>query len=759
MARYLCAVDVGTSSVRVGVMDDLGHLFSSAEHPIIMNRPSADQAEYDSEDTWSAICVATRAAMAQSGASGDDVAGIAFDATCSLVVRDTDGRPVSVSLNGQSRWDTIAWLDHRAMGEAEECTDTGHRALDCMSGVMSPEMQLPKLMWLKRHLPQSWARVGHVFDLADFLAWKASGGDARSQCTLTTKWSYLAHEEPGWQPDFLAAVGLDDLLTRGALPARAVPPGSDLGPLTETAARDLGLSVRCRVGAGFVDAYAGALCMLGPYGPTPAEFERRVALIAGTSSCIMTFSGKPIVFRGGWGPHFGTVLPGCWTSEGGQSASGALLDHIIRWHSAGGEPGAALHGRVINRIMELRERDGEAFAARLHVLPDFHGNRTPLADPHALGVISGLNMDSSFDGLCALYWRVSVALALGIRHVLDALRQEGHMVETLHVTGGHTKNRLLMELYADATGCELVTAEDGNAMLLGTAMAAACAGGSYPTLVDAAVAMQPRTRRRSPDPAMARRYAADYQVFLAMHEQRRELDRLIEPRPAGAIGQGRFAGKRLVIFDCDGVLVDSELIAVGVLMEYLRDSDVTVDRATLITEVLGRNNAYVLALLRDRYGIDVDATVERRLQERLFARFRAELKPMPGVHRLLDRLNVPYCLASSSAVRRINAALAFAGLADRFIGKVFSASMVSRGKPAPDLFLHVAKVMGVEPRDCLVIEDSPAGVEAARRANMAVIGFVGGSHADSLSLRATLTALGPDAICSGFDEVLDLVAG
>ena len=73
MARYLCAVDVGTSSVRVGVMDDLGHLFSSAEHPIIMNRPSADQAEYDSEDIWSAICVATRAAMAQSGASGDDV--------------------------------------------------------------------------------------------------------------------------------------------------------------------------------------------------------------------------------------------------------------------------------------------------------------------------------------------------------------------------------------------------------------------------------------------------------------------------------------------------------------------------------------------------------------------------------------------------------------------------------------------------------------------------------------------------------------
>ena len=107
---------------------------------------------------------------------------------------------------------------------------------------MSPEMETPKLMWLKRNLPESWARAGYLFDLADFLTWKATGSLARSQCTLTCKWTYLAHEKPGWQRDFFAAVGLDDLLEHGSLPEEASPVGADLGPLTPEAAAELGLT-------------------------------------------------------------------------------------------------------------------------------------------------------------------------------------------------------------------------------------------------------------------------------------------------------------------------------------------------------------------------------------------------------------------------------------------------------------------------------------------------------------------------------------
>ena len=171
-------------------------------------------------------------------------------------------------------------------------------------------------------------------------------------------------------------------------------------------------------------------------------------------------------------------------NEGGQSASGALLDHILRLH--GLDPTPATHARVIARVTELRAATPD-LAPRLHVLPDFHGNRSPLADPDALGVISGLPLDRSFDALARLYWRTCVALALGLRAVLERLNQHGYVIDTLHVTGGHTRNPLLMELYADATRCRTVEPSAPDAVLLGTAMVAA-AGAAPPP--------HPRRRRR-----------------------------------------------------------------------------------------------------------------------------------------------------------------------------------------------------------------------------------------------------------------------
>jgi FGGY-family pentulose kinase len=524
MERFICAVDVGTGSARAGILDKSGGLRGRAEHSIIINRPKPGHAEHDSEDIWSAVCFAVRAAREKAGISAGEIAGISFDATCSLVLRDFDGGQLTVSTGGDDRWDTIVWLDHRALKEADECTATGHRVLDFAGGVMSPEMQAPKLMWLKRNLPESWARAGYMFDLADFLTFKASGSLARSQCTLTCKWTYLAHEAEGWRRDFLKLVGIPDMLERGRLPDRASPVGTDLGPLTAEAAEALGLTVNCHVGAGLIDAYAGALGVLGGHAGDLQSLDRHVALIAGTSSCVMAMSAEPRPFVGGWGPYFGVALPGCWLGEGGQSATGALLDHIIRWHGAGGEPDAATHRRIAARVMELRAGEGLDLAGRLHVLPDFHGNRSPLADPHAVGVISGLTLDASFDSLCRLYWRTCVGIALGVRHILEALNQNGQPVDTLHVTGGHAKNPLLMELYADATGCTVIEPLAEDAMLLGTGMVAAAAAGLFPTLPEACAAMQQGGRERQPNPKARERFDRDYRVFLEMHRQRQVLD-------------------------------------------------------------------------------------------------------------------------------------------------------------------------------------------------------------------------------------------
>jgi FGGY-family pentulose kinase/HAD superfamily hydrolase (TIGR01509 family) len=520
----ICAVDVGTGSARAGIFGTDGGMHGRGERPIAINRPDAVVAEHDSSDIWDAVCAAVKDALAAAQADPAAVRAIGFDATCSLVARDMDGRPLSVSASGEPRWDTIVWLDHRALAEADECTATGHAVLASLGGVMSPEMQTPKLMWLKRNLPERWSRAGAFFDLADFLTFRATGNPARSQCTLACKWTWGAGRRSGWHDDFFAAVGLEDLRERAGLPDRTVPVGASIGRLTAEAAAGLGLTEDCVVAAGLIDAYAGALGLLGARAGDGAE--RHLALIAGTSSCIMAMSREARPVPGGWGPCFGAGLPDRWIVEAGQSATGALLDHVIRIHGGGLPADGATHRRIAARIAELRAAEPD-LAARLHVLPDFHGNRSPLADPHALGVVSGLALDASFDGLCRLYWRTCVGIAFGVRQILESMNAAGFAIDTLHVTGGHVKNPLLMELYADLTGCWVEQPAAEDAVLAGTAMAAAAAAGCFPDVLSACAGMTPPGHRRKPDPAVRARCERDYAVFLAMQRQRRELDLLL----------------------------------------------------------------------------------------------------------------------------------------------------------------------------------------------------------------------------------------
>ena len=526
MDRLVIGVDVGTGSARAGVFDADGHCLGRAERPILLVRPQPDHAEHDSEDIWRAVCASVREAVERAGVAPAAVAGIGFDATCSLVVRDREGRPLSVSSSGEPGLDTIVWLDHRAVAEAEECTASGHRVLAHVGGVMSPEMELPKLMWLRRHRPDVWERAGLFLDLADYLTWRASGSTARSECTVTCKWTYLAHEPQGWQADFLAARGVGDLLERGGLPDRASPIGADLGPLTDAAAAQLGLTKACRVAVGLIDAHAGALGVLGAAAAEgSAALDRQIAMIAGTSTCHMALSAEARPVPGVWGPYLGAVLPGLWLEEAGQSVSGALLDHIVALHSVSAALEGNPHAALVARIAERRAAEGEAFAHGLHVLPDFHGNRSPLADPHATGVISGLTMDRSVDGLAKLYYRTAVAIALGTRHILDALNARGWRIDTLQVAGGHTKNPLLMELYADTTGCRVIEPVE-DAVLLGSAMTATVAAGLHPALATAAAAMTRSARVLEPNPARRAGFDRDYRAFLLMHEHRRALDGL-----------------------------------------------------------------------------------------------------------------------------------------------------------------------------------------------------------------------------------------
>lgn len=187
----------------------------------------------------------------------------------------------------------------------------------------------------------------------------------------------------------------------------------------------------------------------------------------------------------------------------------------------------------------------------------------------------------------------------------------------------------------------------------------------------------------------------------------------------------------LIIFDCDGVLVDSEMIASRELAAYLTD----LGRPTLPEECretfTGLSIKAVGEMVVRDWGLAVPVDFEASLRTRDFAAFDRDLKIIPGVVSILDaldQLGLPYCVASSGAPEKISHSLTLTHLLERFDGHVFSAAQVANGKPAPDLFLLAAETMGAAPGDCLVIEDSPAGVAGAKAAGMRVLGFTGGSH-------------------------------
>lgn len=212
--------------------------------------------------------------------------------------------------------------------------------------------------------------------------------------------------------------------------------------------------------------------------------------------------------------------------------------------------------------------------------------------------------------------------------------------------------------------------------------------------------------------------------------------------------------KKLVIFDCDGVLVDSEPHSIAVLVKVMGDLGIAIDEAGAYERFLGRSLAAVTDYMRDDHGLTVGEDFIQNIRTDLFARFRAELKPIPGIEEALDGLRQPRCVASSSQLERIRLSLSVTGLSERLEPHIFSAQMVKNGKPAPDLFLHAAAEMGVAPADCVVIEDSPAGIQAAKAGDMTVFAFTGGSHTTArAAYRSEIEALSPDLI---FDRMADL---
>ncbi|MFT2215389.1 FGGY-family carbohydrate kinase [Rhizobium giardinii] len=529
--RYIIGVDVGTGSARAGLFDLTGRMLASGKRDISLFREPGAMVEQSSTEIWAAVCTSVRDAVARADVAPERIAGIGFDATCSLVVLGKDGTPLPVGPSENAERDIIVWMDHRAVDQVDRINAQGHEVLRYVGGRISPEMETPKLLWLKEHRPQIFDAAWQFFDLADFLTWRATGDIARSMCTVTCKWTYLAHEKR-WDPSYFHAIGLGILADEefARIGQRVVEPGTPLGNgLTERAAADLGLVAGTPVAAGMIDAHAGGIGTVGVDGPP----ENNLGYVFGTSSCTMTSTHEPVFVPGVWGPYFSAMVPGMWLNEGGQSAAGAAIDQLLSFHPAANEAAVLAKTRRLSLPALLADLAAEkaktlsgvvTCADGLHVVPEFLGNRAPFADPHARAAMVGLGMDRDLDSLVALYIAGLCGIGYGLRQIIDAQAAAGAPVGRIVISGGAGQLDLVRQLLADAAGKPVLAARAQEPVLLGAAILGSVAGGAFPDVGSAMGALSATDRTYLPAKGeTAALHAKRYDAFTRLQALAREI--------------------------------------------------------------------------------------------------------------------------------------------------------------------------------------------------------------------------------------------
>jgi len=527
-SEFVIGVDVGTLSTRAGIFDLNGSMMGSASYPISIYHPEPDFAEQSSNEIWEKTGMAINEALRQAQIAGQDVVGLGFDAACSLVCLDKKYEPLTISPTADPSRNIIVWMDHRAIEETDLINQIRPRVLRYVGGQISPEQQPPKLKWLKKNLPRTWKLAGKFMDLTDFMVFKATGEDKRSLCTSVCKWTYLGHKKGtgSWDYTFFEKIGLSDLFENEKVPEFAHPIGQLAGRLTEESAQELGLPPGIAVGVGIIDAHAGGIGVLGECARKASTdgntWNKALALIGGTSSCHMATSSGPRFIRGVWGPYYSAMIPNRWLNEGGQSATGSLIDYVIRnsssYHEI--ESLAQKAGRDVYQFLndEIKKYPRPELTKDFHVLPYHHGNRSPRADAHARGVVVGLTLNQSVFEAAKQYYATIQAIAYGTRHIIEAMNEKGYDISEIYMCGGHTKNEVFLQEHADITGCRIHLPSEREAVLLGTAILAAVAAGKYPNVMEAMKSMSKASQVISPNTRHRKYHEGKYRIFKMMYE-------------------------------------------------------------------------------------------------------------------------------------------------------------------------------------------------------------------------------------------------
>ncbi len=494
---HVLGLDVGTQGLRAALVDLKGRTVSYGVAPIETRYPRPTWAEQDPSQWWEAARSAVRQALDQGDIRPDQVKGIGLDCTACTVLACTEaGEPL--------RW-ALLWMDQRAFREADEISATGDPVLKYVSGRVSPEWMLPKALWLKRNEPDVYRRADRIVECTDWMMHRLTGAWTLSLNHVAVKWNY-ARPDGGWPLALMKSVGLDDLV--GKWPDRIVPLGQGKAELCRSAAEALGLRVGTPVAQGGIDAYLG---MLG-LGATGAG---DVAVIVGSSTCHLAQSENGVFGSGAAGCYPDATVEGLYTVEAGQTATGSILDWYRR-HFATREQGEAdRRGVNVYQVLDEQAAAVPPGAEGLVVRDDWQGNRSPYKDPRARGVIAGLSLAH---GPGHIFRALYEATACGTRHILEDAAAHGLSVERIFLGGGGARSPLWLQIHADILKRPIHLTRASESCALGSALAAAIAGGFFRDFDEAAREMVKIERLVAPNPTNAALYDELFARYVHIYE-------------------------------------------------------------------------------------------------------------------------------------------------------------------------------------------------------------------------------------------------
>ena len=532
MTQVYMGIDLGTGGCRVGLFDDRGRPFAFHNTPVTAIHPHPSWVEQDVDEWWRALVASTRAALSRSGIDPAQIAGIGFDATsATLVALDDAERPLR---------NAIMWADVRASEQADRASEIDHWARLYNGEGKDPasaEWFVFKAMWLKENEPDVWARSAWILDAPDWMGLRLTGRPAVNLCSASLK-MYHNNDHGGFPVDFYERLGVGDLMDK--MPSQVNAMGEPLGALSPEAAEELGLVAGTPVAQGGIDAEAG---MIGMNVLAPG----RMALITGSSNCLLAQSAIPLYGAGMFGAHTDALVRGQYTIEASQASTGSVIRWFLENSAKDLVESAKNGGPSPYEVLNEASKDIPPGSDGVLVLEYFQGNRSPYTDAKARGTITGLTLSH---GREHIYHAIQEATCYGLELNLRTMRAAGYEPRAITACGGALSSPEWLKMHADVTGLEITVTEIQDAPTLGSAMMGALAAGRFADLQEAADAMVHYSAVIKPDPVRHEEYRYWVDEYAALFPavrdiQHRTADRAEKSHRAGAEGQKDEAKARI----------------------------------------------------------------------------------------------------------------------------------------------------------------------------------------------------------------------